>query len=77
MYDEEGQPIIDENEAMLSTPYYLQGIFNAGLLEDYSNDKQSGSSQGSNEQEIPYQAPEDREADFKKHIQLDEWSDNG
>lgn len=72
MYDEEGKPIIDENEAMLSTPYYLQGIFNADLLADDPEDDQNRSSQDSSEkQQINYEPPEDIEADFKKHVNVD------
>lgn len=48
-YDDEGKPIIDEEEAMLSTPFHLKGIFNAELLADDYGEEQNRSSQGSNE----------------------------
>ena len=76
VYDEEGNDIRDEIEDQLPTPFHMQGIFNYEIVQEYYEDDKDQSSQASTEQQqVQYEAPEDREADFRKHVNVDQWSE--
>ena len=56
-------------------PTYLNGIFNAELLEDEVMSERTHSSNAGSEPEVKFNPPEDLEADIKKHLNVDFGSD--